>query len=193
MKWITLLIVMVAATAAHAQSTYQDSLYDYQATYKKDLYIIIKKDTAHVEFYAPDPAYRVIASVELLANEPFFTLSTSSGRSLQAKKFARLRFSLHGQQYELYAYQLLHLLNSIENRDHFFIPFLDEGSGRLTYQGGRYIDCTVADIRNKTLALDFNKAYNPYCAFTSGYNCPIPPKENTLAVEIRAGEKKFAK
>ena len=62
-----------------------------------------------------------------------------------------------------------------------------------TYGAGRYIDCTLADIHGDRMTLDFNKAYNPYCAYTTGYNCPVPPKDNDLPVAIQAGEKNYGK
>lgn len=65
--------------------------------------------------------------------------------------------------------------------------------GTESYGGGRYIDCVINDIRNSTLMLDFNKAYNPYCAYVTGYNCPIPPREKDLPVAIHAGEKNYGK
>ena len=84
-------------------------------------------------------------------------------------------------------------MSSEKYKDYLFIPFTDKTSGIETYGGGRYIDLVLSDIVNKTCTIDFNKAYNPYCAYTAGYNCPIPPKENDLPVAIKAGELNFAK
>ncbi len=79
-------------------------------------------------------------------------------------------------------------------KDELFIPFTDLTSGESSYGGGRYIDINVNDIVGGSFELDFNKAYNPYCAYVTGkYNCPIPPKENNLSVAIQAGEKIFGK
>ncbi|WP_192347263.1 DUF1684 domain-containing protein [Algoriphagus sp. Y33] len=66
-----------------------------------------------------------------------------------------------------------------------FLPFTDQTNGGETYGGGRYMGLTIPT--GDTIELDFNKAYNPYCAYASGYACPIPPKENDLEVPIRAG------
>lgn len=183
----------MAAFPATAQNNYHDSLLTFQAKYKKDLFEIIKSDTAFVRFYEPDARYRVTARVELLPGRSFFNMSASGNQPHKAKRFAKLYFTLNGKPYELFAYQLGFLLDSKDHKDDFFIPFLDEGSGESTYEGGRYLDFKLADIVNNTLIIDFNKAYNPYCAFTTGYNCPIPPPENTLSVVITAGEKKFAR
>lgn len=70
-----------------------------------------------------------------------------------------------------------------------FIPFRDQTSGQETYGSGRYID--LAENTSGIYTLDFNRAYNPYCAYNDTYSCPLPPAENTLAVPIRAGEKKY--
>jgi uncharacterized protein len=85
------------------------------------------------------------------------------------------------------------LMNRPEYADYLFVPFTDATTGNETYGSGRYIDLRLGDIKNNTVLLDFNKCYNPYCAYTSGYNCPIPPKENRLAVAVKAGEKVFPK
>ena len=193
MKPVLFFLLLIAAFPAIAQKNYHDSLLAFQANYKKDLFEIIKNDTAFVRFYEPDAGYRVIARVELVSSQSFFTMSASGKSGLKAKRFAKLYFTLNGKPYELFAYQLGFLLDSKDNKDDFFVPFVDEGSGRSSYEGGRYLDFKVSDIVGNKLIIDFNKAYNPYCAFTTGYNCPIPPSENTLHVAITAGEKQFAK
>ena len=78
-------------------------------------------------------------------------------------------------------------------KDYLFIPFMDHTNGETTYGGGRYFDVMIGDIMDDKLVLDFNICYNPYCAFSDGYNCPVPPKENHLEVAIKAGEKMFNK
>jgi uncharacterized protein (DUF1684 family) len=70
-------------------------------------------------------------------------------------------------------------------KDYLFLPFTDLTNGNETYGSGRYIDLRIPE--RETIIIDFNKAYNPYCAYNYGYACPIPPKENKLKVEIRAG------
>jgi uncharacterized protein len=193
MKPVLFALLLIAAFSATAQNNYQDSLLTFQANYKKDLFEIIKNDTALVRFYEPDARYRVIAKVELLSSQPFFAMGASGNSSHKAKRFAKLHFTINDKLYQLFAYQLGFLLATKDHKDDFFIPFIDEGSGKSSYEGGRYLDFKMADIVNEKLVIDFNKAYNPYCAFTTGYNCPIPPSENTLPVVIAAGEKKFAR
>jgi uncharacterized protein (DUF1684 family) len=192
MKPLLFFLLLIVALPVIAQHNYRDSLLAYQANYKKELFEVIKNDTAFVHFFEPDVHYRVTARVEMVSSPSFFAMSASGKSSLKAKKFAKLYFTLNGKPYELYAYQLGFLLEK-DNKDDFFVPFTDEGSGKASYEGGRYLDFKASDIVNNKLTIDFNKAYNPYCAFTTGYNCPIPPAENTLPVTIAAGEKKFGK
>lgn len=91
-------------------------------------------------------------------------------------------------------YQSQGLMGSNEYKNYLFLPFTDATTGVETYESGRYIDLLTTDIVNNTVTIDFNKAYNPYCAYVSDvYNCPIPPKENHLRVAIRAGEKMYGK
>jgi uncharacterized protein (DUF1684 family) len=85
------------------------------------------------------------------------------------------------------------LLKDPKYKDHLFIPFTDGTTYTETYGGGRYIDLSVNDIKNGKIELDFNKCYNPYCAYAGGFNCPIPPVENRLPVAIKAGEKLYGK
>ena len=79
-----------------------------------------------------------------------------------------------------------------EYQDYLFLPFTDSTNGNETYEAGRYIDLKMTDIAGNSVIIDFNKSYNPYCAYKSGYQCPVPPAENHLKTWVRAGEKKFA-
>jgi uncharacterized protein len=82
------------------------------------------------------------------------------------------------------------LMGNDQYKNYLFLPFTDATTGIETYESGRYIDLQINDIKNNEVLIDFNKAYNPYCAYVSGvYNCPVPPKENHLIVAILAGEK----
>ena len=78
-------------------------------------------------------------------------------------------------------------------RNELFLPFKDKTNANGSYGGGRYIDIKISDIENGKVILDFNKAYNPWCAYSDGYSCPIPPKENHLKIAVTAGEKEYGK
>lgn len=185
--WLAVIASM--PLAARAQQDTDTSLTNHRTKYKTDLYQIIKDDTARISFYEAAPKYTVTAIVQKLKRQKKFTLLTSSGKKKEARKYALLIFELDGKSYQLYAYQLLALLKKEESASHLFVPFTDDTNINGSYGGGRYIDLDLKDIIGGKVVLDFNKAYNPYCAFTTGYNCPIPPVQNSLNTAIEAGEK----
>lgn len=140
-----------------------------------------------IHFFPVNTAYAVNARFIRTPNEKPFQMSTSSGMRKTYVKFAEVFFMIDKKEYKLNVYQSQDLLKSVEYKDYLFIPFTDATSGNETYEGGRYIDLTIPTSDH--LLLNFNKAYHPYCAYTEGYNCPIPPQENTLPVRIEAGVK----
>lgn len=149
------------------------------------------EDTAHVHYFEPDGSYRVRARVSLLHGEQPFRIPTSDGTSKPYVRYATAQFSLHGLEITLTVYQSADPLLLATYQDHLFLPFTDETNGNTTYGGGRYIDLSVRDIRDGWITIDFNSAYNPYCAYSSGYRCPVPPSENNLPIPIQAGEKQY--
>lgn len=190
MKLISVTIFSIIFFSASAQTAQQ--LQKHREQYKADLAKDIKADTSKVDFYPFNKSFIITATAELLKDEPVFKMVTSSGMKKDAQKFVKVSFSFNNQSFTLYGFQLIKLKETKEYADHFFIPFKDETTGKTTYSAGRYLDFNLRDIQNGKLVIDFNKAYNPYCAFTTGYNCPIPPKENTLSVPVIAGEKKYS-
>ncbi len=139
----------------------------------------------HVNFFATDLQYRVTAKFTRTPDEKFFNMPTSGKENKAYVKYAEVTFSLLGQHYKLNVYQSLELLQNRKYRNYLFIPFRDATCGKETYGGGRYIDLQIP--LSDTITIDFNKAYQPYCAYTEGYNCPIPPKENQMPLKIEAG------
>jgi len=87
----------------------------------------------------------------------------------------------------------LTVYRSLAHKDYVLLLFNDETNGKETYGGGRYIDMSENEFKNGEVTLDFNKAYNPYCAFSAGYSCPKPPDGNNLNIAVQAGEKKYGK
>lgn len=183
------LILLLNLFLVSAQTPEQ--LTQHRLQYKTDLFNNIKADTSKVDFFPFKKQFIITAKVELLKDQPVFKMTTSSGMKKEAQKFVKITFRYKNTIQSLIGYQLIKLKESPEYADHFFIPFTDATTGKRTYSAGRYIDFTTADIKDDTILIDFNKAYNPYCAFTDGYNCPIPPKENTLKFSVNAGEKKY--
>ena len=162
---------------------------DYANTEKSPL---LKTDLATfktLDFYPINEKYCVDALVVLIKNPVVFAMKTATSRLPKYKKYAQLFFTIDGKEYTLFAYQNIDLLKQKEFKDYLFLPFSDLTNGIESYIGGRYIDLRIP-ITNQ-IKIDFNKAYNPYCAYNYAYSCPIVPQENELKVAILAGVKKF--
>jgi hypothetical protein len=180
----------------HAQDgkAYLDSLQSFRDNYVNTHEVVkTKEDRTLLRFFPIDPSYLVKCQFERIHNSDWFPMSTSGTRTKMHRKYGKLTFSIHDTTLHLFVYQSQDLLQSENEKDYLFIPFTDMTSGEESYGAGRYLECYIKDVRDGTLVLDFNKAYNPYCAYTTGYNCPIPPKENDLPVAIRAGEKNYGR
>lgn len=145
----------------------------------------IKSNFRTLEYFEPDPEFKVKATLELIDNSPDLNIATSDGKTRLYTKYAYAHFELQGQQYQL---TLLKPMDDKSNQD-LFLPFGDPTNGEETYGGGRYLD--LESTSKKNIMIDFNLAYNPYCVYSTEYSCPLPPAENQLTVGIRAGEKNF--
>lgn len=140
-------------------------------------------------FYAIDQKYIVNAQFVRMKNAKVFEMKTTTDRLPKYKKYGTLYFELEGKPLSLNVYQNLDLIKKPGYEDYLFLPFSDLTCGKESYIGGRYIDLRIPEGR--TIEIDFNKAYNPYCAYNHKYSCPIVPLENDLEIEILAGVKKF--
>lgn len=199
MRFLLILMVCLSARAVVAQAPFAEQLAKHRETYKKDLMtsaggpLTAEEDLAYVQFYPADSTYRITATVERIPNAEPFEMPTYNGMTRPHVAYALLSFTLRGKPQQLTLYRNLNVIRIPEYRDYLFLPFKDATSGTETYGGGRYLDLRTGDIQNGRVTLDFNKAYNPYCAFKEGYPCPIPPKTNLLTVPVEAGEKTFGK
>ena len=137
------------------------------------------------EFFPIDLKYRVVAKITRYKDEPFFEIPTSGPKTPEYRKYGLLQFEIDGKAYELTILQNLSSMRNPLYRDRLFLPFTDLTNGVNTYGGGRYIDLRIP--KTDTIVIDFNQAYNPYCAYTTGYSCPIPPEENHLDLAVEAG------
>lgn len=148
-----------------------------------------------LNYFPVDKDYRVAAKFVATPEEKFFMMPTSSGVSRKYVKIGILNFKLSGKDYALNVYQSERNLTNEkfkEYKNSLFVPFRDLTSGKETYGAGRYISVYAPKENSAEVILDFNLAYNPSCAYGSGeFSCPIPPQENFLQTEIRAGEKSY--
>ncbi|MEZ4816907.1 MAG: DUF1684 domain-containing protein [Flavobacteriaceae bacterium] len=143
-----------------------------------------------LEFYPIDLKYRVEANFVRTPNEKPFLMKTTTNRLPEYVKYGEAQFEIDGKELELTLYKSTNSYGDPEKYgNQLFLPFTDLTSGDGSYGGGRFMDVTIPEGR--TIILDFNKSYNPYCAYNHKYSCPIPPKENDLQVRIEAGVKDF--
>lgn len=148
-----------------------------------------KPDFKGLNYYPPDINYKVKATLTRFDNPFHFKMKTTTDRLPEYSLYGKIEFTLQGRQYSLNVYQNIDLLKKPGFEKYLFIPFNDLTNGKSTYGGGRFLDGEIPE--GDEFVIDFNLAYNPYCAYNHKYSCPIPPEENSLETEILAGEKKW--
>ncbi len=139
-----------------------------------------------LDYFEIDTAFQIQATL-IKKKGKRFKMPTSTERTPIYRRYGIVVFSVDDSSYQLEVYQNIDLRKKEGYEDYLFIPFRDGTSRTETYGGGRYLDVKIPS--GKTILLDFNLAYNPYCAYSYRYSCPIPPAINTLSVKIFAGEK----
>jgi uncharacterized protein len=150
-----------------------------------------QKNFKGLNYFPPDFDYLVEATLVKADQQEDVIMMTSGERTPIYIKYGIVKFMLNGKSLTLTVYQSKKMLEMVKDVNSVFIPFRDETCGKESYGGGRYIDCEIPSTGDKVI-LDFNKAYNPYCAYNHTYSCVIPPEENRLSIRIEAGEKVFA-
>ncbi|WP_231490960.1 DUF1684 domain-containing protein [Pedobacter sp. Leaf170] len=189
---ILLLFISINTSAQNYAEQIAKHRENYRQDFIKESNSPLKEtDLANLHFYDADRNYKVLANVELLKNEKIFKMPTYDGTSKEFYRFAKISFDLNGKQIILTLYKNVALAGNPIYKDLLFLPFTDETNNQVTYGGGRYIDLSSKEIVDNKIEVDFNKAYNPYCAYSDGYRCPVPPAENDLQIEIKAGEKLY--
>lgn len=144
-----------------------------------------------LDFFAFDSTYVVNADLKRTPNSKWFKMKRTLNETTDERVYGVLNFQLKGKAYTLNVYQGKELMTKEGFEDYLFLPFLDDTNGDTTYGGGRYIDLRIPE--GNTIEIDFNKAYNPYCAYNEKFSCPIVPRENYLDVAVKAGVKVFKK
>jgi len=190
---VVILIYCVFTAGAQKKRTYEDAITVYQKNYIITHEVVKGNNRKFFRFYPPNAAFKLQCRFELSTDTAVITMRTS-GKTIPQKDFTwygSISFTIHDTLCRLKLFRSLPTKPPYQN--YLFIPFTDLTTADETYGSGRYIDILTTDIKNDTVEIDFNKAYNPYCAYTTGYNCPIPPKENYVPVAVKAGEKTFAK
>lgn len=194
MKILLSVTLLLIAFVSISQKTFDDSTKFYQEEYVARHEVVKGNDKALIHFFAPDASLKVTGNFEKTDGTPWFKMQTSGIMTPLYRVYGKAHFSIRNKSFTLNIYQSQSLMGTADYKDYLFVPFTDSTTGYTTYETGRYIDLVSSDIKNNVVVIDFNKAYNPYCAYVSGvYNCPIPPAENNLAIAIKAGEKSFSK
>lgn len=197
MKRLSLIILLINSCAVMAQTdsvaaredilAFQKELNEeYEDREKSPLEPKAFKKFKGLPFFPINLAYRVQAKLVVTEGTPFIGLKTTTSRLAFDRVYGYLEFELQGQPFRVPVYQSRDLMKQPEYQDYLFFPFTDLTNGKQTYMGGRYIDLRIpADGEN--IVVDFNKAYNPYCAYSSRFSCPLVPAENQLDIEIPVG------
>jgi uncharacterized protein (DUF1684 family) len=133
-------------------------------------------------YFPENPSLRLEVTAEEFPNKERVEMQTSTGDIQIYIRHSRFRFRVEGRDAELTIY---------EGSNGFFLPFVDSLSGKETYPAGRYLE--PEPLPGGRFLIDFNMAYNPYCAYNENWSCPLTPFENRLKVPINAGEKLFHK
>ena len=136
-----------------------------------------------LRYFPIDPNYSVPAVLRLADERPVFEMPTSTGALRKMQLVGVLEFTLQGETRSLGAF----MPDGTQRITSLFVPFADQTTGSETYSAGRYLDIDPTTTGYYTI--DFNRAYNPYCAYNATYECPFPPPTNRLKAAIRAGEK----
>jgi uncharacterized protein len=147
------------------------------------------KDFDSLNYFPPNENYKVQAKFVRTPNSQAFGMPTNTERRPVYEKYGEAHFQLKGENLVLNIYQNHELREKPEYKDYLFLPFADATNGHESYSGGRYMDMSIPE--GDSVIIDFNKAYNPYCAYNEKYSCPLIPKENTLDIRIEAGVKKY--
>ena len=162
---------------------------DFKDATKSPLKEKDRKEFKGLEFYKFDSTYVVTAKLIRTPDEKPFKMKTTTDRMPDYIKYGIVEFQIKGRTHKLNIYQNLDLLEEDGYEDYLFLPFLDNTNGEGSYAGGRYVESSIPD--SDTLIIDFNTAYNPYCAYNDKYSCPIVPRENYVDEYIMAGVKAF--
>jgi uncharacterized protein (DUF1684 family) len=140
-----------------------------------------KKEFSGLKYFPEDGKYRAKAKLKKKEGGEMIDVKTSAGDTEAYKRYGKLLFTIEGKELTLNVYQST-------DSNHLFLPFRDKTNESTTYHDGRYVE--VEDVGGE-VDLDFNYAYNPYCAYNDNFRCPITPDENMLDIEVKAGEKRY--
>ena len=164
---------------------------DFKDASKSPLKEKDRKEFKGLDFYKFDSIYVVTAKLTRTPDEKPFKMKTTTDRLPNYVKFGVVEFQLEGKIHQLDIFQNLDMLDDEGYEDYLFLPFLDNTNGEGSYSGGRYVEGRIPE--GDFIIIDFNTAYNPYCAYNDKYSCPIVPRQNYIGADVKAGVKAFGK
>lgn len=193
-SFLTILLLSIFfGCSEEKKQTYTEEIEAYQ--YELNVFYSDKKTSPlksvdlksfkHLDFFPTNESYRIVADFERTPNETPFEMQTSTDRLPVYTQYGIATFNIDGKELSLRIYQSQSSVLEPDYDGYLFLPFNDLTNGNETYDAGRYIDLKITEA--DSIVIDFNKSYNPYCAYNDKWSCPIPPRENDLDVEIRAG------
>lgn len=193
MKKLSIIFILILSFNGTAQS-YHDSVLQLREEHLQELMdstteVLTIEEIKHfagLDYYPIEESFIIEAKFKKKLGEAF-EMPTSTDRKPIYRRYGYLKFKVNGVNNKLTVYMHVAPEGSEAEETFLFVPFRDATSGIETYGAGRYLDFEIPN--SKVILLDFNLCYNPYCAYSIRYSCPIPPTENTLKIEIKAGEK----
>ena len=199
MKHILTLVSFLISIISFSQNNFQQEAKAFQKELNKQYADTAESPLAkedlltfkHLDFYDINKKYRVNAKFKRTENSLPFKMKTTTNRAPIYEKYGEVEFVIDEKTIKLNVYQSHRLREMDEYKDYLSLPFTDETSGKTSYGGGRYVDLKIPS--GDTIIIDFNKAYNPYCAYNHKYSCVVPPAENHIPIEINAGVMKYKK
>lgn len=196
---ITIKQVLLFTTILFSSLTsFAQDLNAYREQYKQEFLTdprspLKEADLQYLDFFPEMKKAVVKAEFQKTPAEEPFELPTYSGVTRTYRKYGIAYFNWGAFSSSLVLYENMANKSNPLYKDHLFLPFTDSTNGETTYGGGRYLDMSKADAEDGEIIIDFNKCYNPWCAYSDGFNCPIPPLDNKLPYAIEAGERMYKK
>ena len=189
--WIIIPLVVLVVVTLRFGASNEDYNADFEKYWKEkhDFFKnsrespFVQKNTSYegVKVFPFNSDYRVNAKLDRFTTREMLTLNNSDGTQTNYLKYANASFKIEGTEHSIL------ILKRLGFGNQYLTAFGDETSGETTYGGGRYLDLKIG--KSDRIEINFNKAYNPFCAYFDDFTCPLPPRENLLTVAIKAGEK----
>lgn len=171
------------ATSDEYLTSIQDLRKQKDSFLKTDKESPIKDKTTFMglKYFEINPNFKVIGKLDKFASDQTINISMTGGETEEYEAYGNVSFEIDGKKYSLKIFKT--------PEGNLFLPFKDLTSNKETYGAGRYLDFGVDDVKNNQIEIDFNEAYQPYCAYNESFTCPITPAENFLNLALKVGER----